>query len=85
MGKITDELVNSYLESAAELATSLGYLTTKILHQRLEVDYLRAVLLIQYLEEMGIVCPFDGSNIRKAQLTAEEWDEKKTEIFNEES
>lgn len=85
MGKITDELVKPYLESAAELAISVGYLTTQVLHQRLKVDYLRAILLMQYLEEMEIVSPFDGNNIRKALITAEEWQEKKPIIFSKSS
>lgn len=57
----TDELINE----AIELVSQEGHASVSLLQRRLRVGYARAGRIIDQLESMGIVGPYEGSKPRK--------------------
>ncbi len=68
-----DELINA----AAEVVMETGQASVSMLQRRLKLGYARAARLMDQLEEMGIVGPFEGSKPRQIMITKEQWLEKK--------
>lgn len=69
----TDEMV----EKAIDCVMEVGQASTSYLQRRLKLGYARAARIIDELEEMGIVGPFDGAKPRPVLMTKEQWTERK--------
>lgn len=65
------------LEEAIEFVVSAGQASTSALQRRLKLGYGRAARLIDTMEKMGIVGPFEGSKPRTVLMTSQEWYERK--------
>ncbi len=65
------------LEEAIEFVVSAGQASTSALQRRLKLGYGRAARLIDTMEKMGIVGPFEGSKPRAVLMTSQEWYERK--------
>lgn len=65
------------LEEAIEFVVSAGQASTSALQRRLKLGYGRAARLIDTMEKMGVVGPFEGSKPRAVLMTSQEWYERK--------
>lgn len=65
------------LEEAIALVVEAGIASTSSLQRALKLGYGRAARLIDTMEKMGIVGPFEGSKPRQVLMTKQEWYERK--------
>ncbi len=66
-------------DEAVKLVVEAGQASTSFLQRRLRVGYSRAARLVDSLEQMGIVGPFDNSKPREVLLSHEEWLSRQSE------
>jgi len=65
------------LKSAIKLAVEAGTVSTSLLQQKLSLGYARAARIVDKMEKMNIVGPFEGSQPRKILITKQDF----TEMF----
>lgn len=65
------------LDDAIEFVVTAGQASTSALQRHLKLGYGRAARLIDTMEKMGIVGPFEGSKPRAVLMTKQEWYERK--------
>lgn len=65
------------LNDAIEFVVTAGQASTSALQRHLKLGYGRAARLIDTMEKMGIVGPFEGSKPRAVLMTKQEWYERK--------
>ncbi|MCD8115814.1 MAG: DNA translocase FtsK [Oscillospiraceae bacterium] len=66
-----DELLPQAVEVIFETQTA----SVSLLQRRLKLGYARAARLIDQLEEVGVVGPYEGSKPRQIMLTRQQWQE----------
>ena len=66
------------LPQAAELIFDSKKASTTMLQTRLKLGYARAARIIDQLEQIGLLGPFEGSKPRQILLTREQWMEMQT-------
>lgn len=71
----TDNL-DPLFEDAVKLVVESEQASVSYLQRRLKVGYSRAARLVDSLEELGIVGPFENSKPREVLMTREEWLER---------
>ena len=71
------ESYDPMLPDAVDVILETGQASTSMLQRRLKLGYSRAARLVDQMEEMGIVGPFEGSRPRKILITRESWNERK--------
>ncbi|MBQ7399140.1 MAG: DNA translocase FtsK [Clostridia bacterium] len=59
--------------SAIEIAVDSGSVSTSLLQRKLSLGYARAARIVDKLEKLGVVGPFEGSKPRKVLITREEF------------
>ena len=64
------------LQAAAECVIEAGQASTSYLQRKLKLGYARAARIVDQLEEMGIVGPFEGSKPRQVLMTRDQWLER---------
>ena len=69
-------------DRAVEVVIESGQASTSMLLRRVGLGYARAARLIDYMEQRGIVGPYQGSKPRKVLMTKEEWLEAKIRAEN---
>lgn len=77
----TDEMV----EKAIEVVIEAGQASTSYLQRKLKLGYARAARIIDELEEMGVVGPFEGAKPRQVIMTKEQWCQRKMNSAQEEN
>ena len=65
------------LEEAIDFVVETGQASTSLLQRRLKLGYGRAARIIDIMEEMGVVGPYEGSKPRQVLMTKQEWYERK--------
>ena len=60
----SDNHMDKLLPDAVELAREYDRVSASLLQRRLRIRYARASLIIEQMEELGYIGPFDGSNGR---------------------
>ncbi|MBP0973443.1 MAG: DNA translocase FtsK [Oscillospiraceae bacterium] len=65
------------IEQAIELVVNVGQASTSNLQRRLRLGYGRAASVMDKLEQMGIIGPYEGAKPRKVLLTKEQLNERK--------
>ena len=58
---------------AIEIAVDSGSVSTSLLQRKLSLGYARAARIVDKLEKLGVVGPFEGSKPRKVLITREEY------------
>lgn len=71
------EAEDEKLEEAIEYVVEAGQASTSALQRRFKLGYGRAARLIDIMEQMGVVGPFEGSKPRQVLMTKQEWYERK--------
>ena len=69
VGDDHDEL----LPQAVEVIFETGQASVSMLQRRLKLGYARAARIVDQMEQMGIVGPFEGSKPRSMLITKEQW------------
>lgn len=65
------------LERAIEVVVEAGQASTSSLQRRLKLGYARAARMMDELEQMGIIGPYEGAKPRKVLMTKEQLAERK--------
>lgn len=65
------------LEEAIEFVVTAGQASTSALQRHLKLGYGRAARIIDTMEKMGVVGPYEGSKPRQVLMTKQEWYERK--------
>lgn len=68
--------VDDKMEEAIKCIIDAGQASTSLLQRRLKVGYARAGRMIDDMEQMGIVGPYQGSKPREVLITYNEWLER---------
>lgn len=61
--------------TAVETVLDAGEASVSILQRRMRIGFMRATHLIDEMEEMGILGPFNGCNPRKILVSKDDWEE----------
>ena len=71
----SDELYqDELLPAAVDVILETKQASVSMLQRRLKLGYARAARIVDEMEEMGIVGPFQGSKPREILITQEQWD-----------
>ena len=63
------------LPQAAEIVLEMKQCSVSMLQRRLKLGYSRAARVVDQLEELGVVGPYEGAKPRTVPMTREEWQE----------
>ena len=72
-----EELGDAMFPDAVDVILETGQASVSMLQRRLKLGYSRAARLVDQMEEMGIVGPFEGSKPRKILITRESWERRR--------
>ncbi|MCL2775268.1 MAG: DNA translocase FtsK [Oscillospiraceae bacterium] len=61
------------LKSAIEIAIDMGTVSTSLLQRKLALGYARAARIVDKMEKMNIIGPFEGSKPRKVLITRQDF------------
>lgn len=75
---------NNLYPDAVEIVVNTGMASVSMLQRRLNLDYSRAVRLMDQMEKAGIVGPFRGSKPREVFMTKEAWQAHKQNLTKSE-
>ncbi len=64
-----------------EIFLDIGMASTSHLQRRLKLGHARAGRVMDQMEELGLIGPFEGSKPRSILVTREEWELKKQILF----
>lgn len=67
----------SLIEQAIDVVVAAGQASTSNLQRRLRLGYGRAARIMDELEKMGIIGPYEGAKPRRVLITKEQLDERK--------
>ena len=70
-----DSDYDELLPQGVDVILETGQASVSMLQRRLKLGYSRAARLVDQMEEMGVVGPFEGSKPRKILITREQWQE----------
>lgn len=71
-----DETIFQYdeiLPAAIDLILESGSVSASQLKRKLKTSYTRSAMIIDNMEKLGIVSPFDGRNPRRVIITKDDW------------
>ncbi len=71
------------IEKAIEVVVYAGQASTSNLQRRLKLGYARAARIMDELEEMGIIGPYEGAKPRRVLLSKMEYEERKLRKMND--
>ena len=68
------------LMQAIDIITDLQMASTTLLQRKLKLGYARAARLLDELEQLNVVGPFEGSKPRQVLITKKQWENVKNEL-----
>ncbi len=71
------------IEKAIEVVVYAGQASTSNLQRRLKLGYARAARIMDELEEMGIIGPYEGAKPRRVLLSKMQYEERKLRKMND--
>lgn len=63
------------LPQAVEITLDAGQASTSMLQRKLKLGYSRAARIVDQMEEIGVIGPFEGSKPRQLLITRQQWQE----------
>ena len=69
----SDNDYDELLPQAVEVILETGQASVSMLQRRLKLGYSRAARIVDQMEEMGVVGPFEGSKPRNLLITRDQW------------
>ena len=78
----SDDDHDSMIEEAIKCVLEAGQASTSMLQRRLKVGYARAGRMIDEMEQMGVVGPYQGSKPREVLMTYNQWLERSNLRFD---
>jgi S-DNA-T family DNA segregation ATPase FtsK/SpoIIIE len=66
------------LPQAVDVIFETKQASVSMLQRRLKLGYSRAARIVDQMEEIGVVGPFEGSKPRQILITKEQWQEMQT-------
>ena len=75
----SDQEHDEMLPAAVDVLLESGQASVSMLQRRLKLGYARAARIVDEMEEMGIVGPFQGSKPREILITREQWQAMRTD------
>ncbi len=72
------------LPAAVEVVVEAGLASVSLLQRRLKLGYSRAARIVDEMEGMGIVGPYEGSKPRKVMISHQQWQEMRMNLENKE-
>ncbi|SFS59988.1 FtsK/SpoIIIE family DNA translocase [Marininema halotolerans] len=69
----TDQVEDDLFPDAVQLVVEAKTASVSLLQRRLRIGYTRAARLIDFMEQQGIVGPYEGSKPREVLLHPEQW------------
>ena len=70
----TDDKYDTMLSEAIEIAIEMKQISVSMLQRRLKLNYSRAARIVDQMEELGIIGPYEGAKPRMVLVNHEEWD-----------
>ena len=70
------------LKEAIKCVLELGQASTSLLQRKLRLGYARAGRLIDQMEQMGVIGPYEGSKPRQVLITHQQWNEMCNKNYN---
>ena len=67
------ESKDEMLPKAIEVVVEAGQASTSLLQRRLKLGYARAARIMDEMETMGIIGPYEGSKPRQVLITKNQW------------
>ncbi|MCM1226101.1 MAG: DNA translocase FtsK [Clostridium sp.] len=74
---LTGDGDEALVEKAIDVVVEMGQASTSSLQRKLKLGYARAGRIIDELEEMGVVGPYEGAKPRKVLMTKQQWAERR--------
>lgn len=68
---------DALIEKAIDVVVELGQASTSSLQRKLKLGYARAARIVDELENMGVVGPYEGAKPRKVLMTKQQWAERR--------
>lgn len=65
------------IERAIDVVVEMGQASTSSLQRKLKLGYARAARIIDELENMGVIGPYEGAKPRKVIMTKQQWAERR--------
>lgn len=65
------------IETAIDVVVEMGQASTSSLQRKLKLGYARAARIIDELENMGVVGPYEGAKPRKVIMSKQQWAERR--------
>ncbi len=73
------------IEQAIEVVVSAGQASTSNLQRRLKLGYARAARIMDELEEMGIIGPYEGAKPRRVLMSKMQYEERRMRRLSEQN
>ncbi len=73
MPNADEQAYDELLPAAVDVVLETGQASVSMLQRRLKLGYARAARIVDEMEEMGVVGPFQGSKPRTILVTKEQW------------
>jgi len=72
-GDANENDYDELLPQAVDVIFETGQASTSMLQRRLKLGYARAARIIDQMEEMGVIGPYEGSKPRNVLITKDQW------------
>ena len=72
-----DNSDEALIDRAIDVVVQMGQASTSSLQRKLKLGYARAARIMDELESMGVIGPYEGAKPRKVLMSQQQWAERK--------
>ena len=76
----TDNDYDEMLLQAVDVVMEMGSCSVSMLQRRLKLGYSRAARIVDQMEELGVVGPYEGAKPRSIQMDKQTWHELQIQL-----